>query len=201
MFGTSLTNPLTGSNEEVVFQSKLQSKISSIGTTNFLENNDRRARRQTPFKNQIYSFLIMYPRLFFVYFRLFKQTLQSLQQINRYEKCPSIIQCWDSNPQPSEHESPPITTRPGLSSNIGLYYNQNWTVWDGKCRKQCDQMATLFFQYLALQNNEILRKSIKYLPKQEHNFAKYSRNGQRRSKIWPKWQNFAKSGHTSRKEP
>ena len=24
------------------------------------------------------------------------------------------IQCWDSNPQPSEHESPPITTRPGL---------------------------------------------------------------------------------------
>ena len=51
----------------------------------------------------------MYPRLFFVYFRLFKQTLQSLQQINRYEKCPSIIQCWDSNPQPSEHESPPIT--------------------------------------------------------------------------------------------
>ena len=30
------------------------------------------------------------------------------------EKCPSRIQCWDSNPWPSEHESPPITTRPGL---------------------------------------------------------------------------------------
>ena len=24
------------------------------------------------------------------------------------------IQCWGLNPQPSEHESPPITTRPGL---------------------------------------------------------------------------------------
>ena len=26
----------------------------------------------------------------------------------------SSIRCWDLNPQPSEHESPPITTRPGL---------------------------------------------------------------------------------------
>ena len=29
-------------------------------------------------------------------------------------KCPSSIWCWNSNPRPSEHESPPITTRPGL---------------------------------------------------------------------------------------
>ena len=38
--------------------------------------------------------------------------------------------CWDSNPESSEHESPPITTRPGiqfgrlgkaqLSSNISV---------------------------------------------------------------------------------
>ena len=33
---------------------------------------------------------------------------------NICEKCSSSIQCWDSNPRPSEHESPPITTRPGL---------------------------------------------------------------------------------------
>ena len=35
---------------------------------------------------------------------------------NKYicEKCPSSIQCRDSNSQPLEHESPPITTRPGL---------------------------------------------------------------------------------------
>ena len=30
------------------------------------------------------------------------------------EKSPSSNRCWDLNPQPSEHESPPITTRPGL---------------------------------------------------------------------------------------
>ena len=28
--------------------------------------------------------------------------------------CPSSLRCMDSNPRPSEHESPPITTRPGL---------------------------------------------------------------------------------------
>ena len=30
------------------------------------------------------------------------------------KKCPSSIRCWDSNPGPLEHESPPITTSPGL---------------------------------------------------------------------------------------
>ena len=30
------------------------------------------------------------------------------------EKCPSDIRCRDSNPQPLENESPPITTTPGL---------------------------------------------------------------------------------------
>ena len=42
--------------------------------------------------------------LFFVYFRVFKQTIFTT---NKCEKCPSSIQCWDSNPRPSEHESPP----------------------------------------------------------------------------------------------
>ena len=49
--------------------------------------------------------------LFFVYFHLFKQISQFLQQII-VKKCPSNIRCWDSNPQPLKHESPPITTRP-----------------------------------------------------------------------------------------
>ena len=31
---------------------------------------------------------------------------------NKCEICPSGIRCWDSNPQPSGLESPPITTRP-----------------------------------------------------------------------------------------
>ena len=59
-------------------------------------------------------------RLFFVYFCLFKQTLPFLQQIN-VNKCPSSIRSWDSNPRPSEHVSPPITTRPGLPP-----YNRNF---------------------------------------------------------------------------
>ena len=54
------------------------------------------------------------PGLFFVYFRSFKQTLFFLQQINvKKMSCPSSIQHQDSNPRPSECESPPITTRPG----------------------------------------------------------------------------------------
>ena len=56
-----------------------------------------------------------YSQPLFAYFRLFKPTLQFLQQIN-VKKYPSSIQCWDLNPQPLEHESPPITTRPGLPS-------------------------------------------------------------------------------------
>ena len=49
---------------------------------------------------------------------LFKQiSSQFLQQIC-VKKCPSSTGCWDSNPQPSEHESPHITPRPGLPPKI-----------------------------------------------------------------------------------
>ena len=42
-------------------------------------------------------------------FGLFKQTIQILQQIN-VKKCPSSIQCQDLNSQPSDYESPPLTS-------------------------------------------------------------------------------------------
>ena len=51
------------------------------------------------------------PSLFFIYFRLFKHTLQILQHV---KKCPSIIRCQDLNSRSLEHDSPPITTGPGL---------------------------------------------------------------------------------------
>ena len=57
------------------------------------------------------------PRPLFVYFRLFKQPLQVLQQIN-VKKCPSSMWCQDSNPLPSEYKSPPITTSPGLPRHL-----------------------------------------------------------------------------------
>ena len=34
--------------------------------------------------------------------------------------CPSSIRHWDSNPQPSERESPPITTRTGLNNQVAI---------------------------------------------------------------------------------
>ena len=51
--------------------------------------------------------------LFRFIFGLFKQTLQ-IFTTNICEKCPSSIRCRHSNLRPSECESPPITTWPGL---------------------------------------------------------------------------------------
>ena len=42
------------------------------------------------------------------------QTNISIFITKKCEKSPSSIWWWDSNPWPLEHESPPITTRPGL---------------------------------------------------------------------------------------
>ena len=46
--------------------------------------------------------------------------------------------------------------------------DNGWLLW-----KQCDQMAKLIIQYLAIYNNENLTKSIQIVPKWVHNFAKY----------------------------
>ena len=55
-----------------------------------------------------------HPRPLFRLFLLsFKQTIQILQQI-QVKKCPSSIKCRDLNSQPSNYESSPLTTRPGL---------------------------------------------------------------------------------------
>ena len=54
------------------------------------------------------------PGLFFVYFRSFQTNIITIFTTNKCEKCPSRIWCQDLNPQPSECEPLPITTRPGL---------------------------------------------------------------------------------------
>ena len=46
-------------------------------------------------------------------FSYFQTNTTILQPIDM-KKCQSSIRCWDSNPQSSKYESPPITTRPGL---------------------------------------------------------------------------------------
>ena len=64
------------------------------------------------------------PDLFFIYFRLFKHTsLQFLQQIN----VKNVLSIQYTMPgfelTTFEHESPPITTRPGLLPSYNLFDN------------------------------------------------------------------------------
>ena len=69
-------------------------------------------------RTQLFFFQMGQPSPFFVYFRSFKQiSIQFLQQVYA-KKCPSSIRCQDSNPQPLEYESLPITTRTGLLPNV-----------------------------------------------------------------------------------
>ena len=64
--------------------------------------------------DRLFFFYRPTPTSFSFIFGLFKQNHYNfLQQIN-VKKCPSSIRRWDSNPQPFEHDSSPITTRPGL---------------------------------------------------------------------------------------
>ena len=58
---------------------------------------------------------MVHPRLLFRLFSSFQANI-TIFTTNKCEKCPSSIQCWDSNPQHLEIESPPITTRPGLTA-------------------------------------------------------------------------------------
>ena len=60
-----------------------------------------------------------HPQSFSFIFGLCKQALQILQLIN-VKICTSSLQCWDSNLQPSDYESPPLTTRPGYTSLLLL---------------------------------------------------------------------------------
>ena len=54
-------------------------------------------------------------------FVLSVQTNITIFTTNLCEKCPSSKQHWDSNPQPSAHETPHLTTEPGL--NISIFFS------------------------------------------------------------------------------
>ena len=80
-----------------------------------------------------YHILHIYDKLVIkTLFRLFLsfQTNITIFTTNKCEKCPSSIRSWDSNPQPSEHESPPITTTQGLPHLLlGLLWLRNHTLY------------------------------------------------------------------------
>ena len=63
---------------------------------------------------------------------VFSKNITILHQIN-VKKCPFSIQCWDSNPRPLKHESPPITTRPWLPPNCLAFLNRTFLAWTASC--------------------------------------------------------------------
>ena len=73
----------------------------SSSISQFVENFDFFKNEQTPAS-------------FIIYFRSFQTNSTTILQQIPCEKCPFSIQCQDLNPWLLEHESPPITTRPGL---------------------------------------------------------------------------------------
>ena len=92
-----------------------------------------------------FSFKMGQPRPLFVYFRSFSNKhYKFLQQID-VKKCPSSIQCRDSNPRPLECESPPKTTRPGLPS---LHFICLSTIlW--RCSKLCSVISTNLYKFFT----------------------------------------------------
>ena len=85
--------------------------------------------------------------------------MQFLYQIH-VKKCASSIGCCDSNPRPSEHESPPITTRPGLNFKYLVVHFKDpvrykWTCQQeehGCCKKQVGTPYALDILYRAKEN-------------------------------------------------
>ena len=63
------------------------------------------------------------PRPLFCLFSVFAYKQYNVTT-NICEKCPSSIRCRDSNPRPSERESLPITTRPGLPPTVQKHFRQ-----------------------------------------------------------------------------
>ena len=66
------------------------------------------------------------PASVIIYFWSFQTNIITIFQQIYVKKCPSSIWCRDSNPQPLEYKSPPITTRPGLLSKIADSCYQIW---------------------------------------------------------------------------
>ena len=60
------------------------------------------------------------PGLFYHWFSVFSN-INTIFATNICEKCPSSMQCRDSNTRPLEHESPPITTSPGLPPSFAVF--------------------------------------------------------------------------------
>ena len=73
-----------------------------------------------------YKLLFRFPLIF----GLFKQ--QYILTINKCEKDPSSIWCWDSNSRPFDNHSPSITTRPGLPPYCKNLFGRYFVIYEDK---------------------------------------------------------------------
>ena len=95
-------------------RSKIPDIIYTLKSTITITYSLEKSARADADKPQICFLNGPSPASFTFIFGLFQTNINTiLQQIN-VKKCPSSIRHWDSNPRPSDRESPPITTRPGL---------------------------------------------------------------------------------------
>ena len=69
------------------------------------------------------------------------------------------LRCWESNPRPLEHESSPITTKPGLPPrNFALFVHGNTRLYFNT--------RVIFIESL---NAKMAQKSVEIIQKQVHN--------------------------------
>ena len=98
---------LTPNNRVVWWRVKLMLPIGSVNLFDALSKS-------------LFIYWMGLPRPLFHLFSSFHRNI-TIFTANICEKCPSCIRWWYSNSGPSEHESPPITTRPGLPPNQYLF--------------------------------------------------------------------------------
>ena len=97
---------------------------SNASHQKLFKNNDsgkRTIKKRSP--NVYFSFLMGQPQPLFHLFSSFQANI-TIFTTTECGNCPFNNQWRDSNPHPLEHESPPITTRPGLLPNIYFFIDQ-----------------------------------------------------------------------------
>ena len=133
---SSISNPAkhtyTDDNEYVAGIKPTMARYAEIGITPKLISQEQFTQAQnkqsSTYQNNNHSSQGTRPKLsqlkhgptpasLFIYFHSF-QTNNTIFTTNQCEKCPSSKWLWDSNPRPLEHESSPITTKPGLPPRI-----------------------------------------------------------------------------------
>ena len=120
-----------------------------------------------------YFFKKGHPGLSFVFF---KQTIQFLQQIN-VKKCPSSIWCWDSTRWPSEHESPPITTRPGFLPNVAMILIRESIILSNHYCKSTQLFNQVCLNYICSLRQEFVWENNENNRMQQYLVTRYHSNG------------------------